>query len=170
MPGCRLRDCGVNLFCCKGFASVVAYGCEVCAPEFGVGICTQILVNFGCSRPGCLHRGPVRRWHGFPTTFGGTPVNKPGPSRGKPCRRPSNGCWRRDIVDVYLAPVFIRCRYDGRCGALAVKTGREGKGGRDYGDSHQGMFQALAHNREISLTAETQFTPAYCYPEPDGEI
>ena len=63
-----------------------------------------------------------------------------------------------------LAPVFIRCRYDGRCGALAVKTGREGKGGRDYGDSHQGMFQALAHNREISLVSGDTIHPRLLLP------
>ena len=81
--------------------------------------------------------------------------------------RPSG---RRDIVDVYLAPVFIRGRYHRRGEVLAMYTRRDGKRGRDYGDSHQGVFQALAHNREISLVAETQFTPACCYPEPDGEI
>jgi hypothetical protein len=46
------------------------------------------------------------------------------------------------------------------------------KSGRGYGASHQCDLQALSHYRASMLLnlAKTNFTLAYCYPEPDGEF
>jgi hypothetical protein len=49
---------------------------------------------------------------------------------------------------------------------------REKKSGRGYGACHQCDLQALSHYRASMLLnlAKTNFTLAYCYPEPDGEF